>query len=532
VTLLRFAMAVWMIVLAVRYARRHDWFRLLCVAGVEVGAIADYSPEAAGLLAVIFVGAVLRRSIWELYLCGLATILLFGRGDPQFIWGGWGGMMFWIGVLSAIVYWRVLLELVLTLWSVLVASFSADRWNEVFDVMRRNKLRTFLTSVAVAWGIFVLVTLLGMGQGLDRGMRYQFRREAANSIHVYANKTSIPFEGHAVGRQILFDNRDIATAHEVPGVDRLAGQFNIKGGEAILRTSYGAKANVFQINSVGAEANWVEQQDIIEGRFLNRDDIETKAKVVVIGKPISDFLMPGKDPLGEWLTVAGVAFQVVGVFTNSQGEENARQLYIPITTSQLSFNGADHVNGFEFVVDTADPVRAHAISHQIVDELAERHGFSPSDKQAAHVFDNIEGAQRFGFMFTLLSMFVVVIGCGTLAAGVVGVSNIMMITVKERTKEIGIRKALGATPRSIIAMIIQEAVFLTGIAGMLGLCGGIAACQLLDYLHLTDMIRDPYVNITTGIIAAFGLVVAGAIAGFVPARAAARVNPIHALRDQ
>jgi putative ABC transport system permease protein len=529
--ILRFALCVWLIALAIMAARRKQWFRFACIAAIEAGAICDWSPAVGLAIAAVAAGAIARRSIWELYLAAFAALLSVSGGDPQILVPGWFSIWFYLGLLALFVYRRVLLEIFAVSLTVLVASFSVDRWNEVFDVIRRNKLRTFLTSVSVAWGIFVLVTLLGMGQGLDRGMRYSFRHEAANTVHMYANKTSQPAGGYAVGRQILFDNRDLANARKADGVVHMSGTFFLKS-DGVMRTRYGAKANVFQINAVGEDANYIEQQDMIAGRFLHRADIDTRAKVAVIGKPVADFLFEGKDGIGGWIVVAGVPFEVIGVFTNSAGDENARQLYIPITTAQLAFNGADHVNGFQLTVGDMTAVEAKAIEATIVEELAERHGFSPTDKQAVHVFDNVEGAERFAFMFKLISVFVTVIGIGTLAAGVVGVSNIMMITVKERTKEIGVRKALGATPRSIVAMVIQEAVFLTGIAGLLGLCGGIVACQVIDYLQLTDLLRDPFVNIQTGIVAAIGLVIAGAIAGYVPARAAARVNPIHALRDQ
>src|SRR4029077_15324474 len=200
-----------------------------------------------------------------------------------------------------------------------------------------------------------------------------------------------------------------------------------------------------------------------------------------------------------------------------------RQIYIPVSTAQLAFNGVDHLGMLMFTVGDAGASEAKRITKEIVGQLAKAHQFSPDDPQAARVFDNVEGFEKFQQFFLVISIFVVVIGCGTLAAGVVGVSNIMMIAVKERTREIGVRKALGATPNSIVAMIVQEAIFLTSIAGLFGLATGVAALEVIPRLADTELIRTPSVDIGVGLMAAAGLVLAGALAGFVPARTAARV---------
>ena len=207
-------------------------------------------------------------------------------------------------------------------------------------------------------------------------------------------------------------------------------------------------------------------------------------------------------------------------------------MYLPVSTAQLAFHGVDHLGMLELTVGDANAEESKAISDKIVAQLAERHNFAPTDPQAARVHSNIEGFERFSMLFYMISAFVVVIGLGTLAAGVVGVSNIMMIAVKERTKEIGVRKALGATPQSIVAMIVQEAVFLTSVAGLLGLSAGVVFLGILPKLIDTELIDNPSINIGVGVLAAAGLVVAGALAGFVPARSAAKVNPIETLRDQ
>lgn len=413
--------------------------------------------------------------------------------------------------------------------------FSLDRWMEVLDTIRRNKLRTALTMISVAWGIFVLVFLLGLGRGMDNGLRHAFRREATNGIWISANKTSVPYAGYDVGRKLVFDNRDYARAKATAGVEHLSGQYFIKGGQfggGEMKTQRGAKSNVFQVNAVHPEAYYLANVTIDEGRFLDDGDLQQKRKSVVIGRPIRDFLFHGEDPIGQWIVVGGVPFEVVGVFSQEGSEEQERQMFIPVSTAQLAYHGTDHLGMLELTVGDANAEQSKAITDKIVAELAEHHNFAPTDPQAARVHSNIEGFERFKALFYMISAFVVVIGLGTLAAGVVGVSNIMMIAVKERTKEIGVRKAIGATPGSVIMMIIQEAVFLTALAGLTGLSLGVAALGGIDAAVESDFMRNPSIDLKIGLAAALGLVIAGALAGYFPARAAAKVNPISALRDQ
>ncbi len=440
---------------------------------------------------------------------------------------------------------RHLVAFVEVIAGVIAGSLSRDRWGEVFDTIKRNKLRTVLTALSVAWGIFVMIVLLGLGNGLNNGARQSFRHDAMNAVWISANKTSIPYAGYNIGRKITFDNRDYEAAKKVPGIDHLTGRYYVSGGQfggGEMKVQRGAKSNAFAIKAVHPDGIYIYSNDMTEGRFLNANDIAGRRKVAVIGKSVGDFLFappegsppgtPPTDPVGQWIEIGDVAFQVIGVFTDEGGEEEERQIYIPVSTAQLAFNGADHLGLLAFTVGNANAAKAKQIIDEVVAQLAKAHQFDPSDPQAVRVFNNVEGFEKFQSIFLSISIFVLVIGCGTLAAGVVGVSNIMMIAVKERTKEIGIRKALGATPLSIIAMIVQEAIFLTSIAGLLGLSAGIAALEVIPRLADSEMIRNPSVDIRVGVLAALGLIVAGAFAGFVPARAAARVNPVHTLRDQ
>jgi putative ABC transport system permease protein len=426
----------------------------------------------------------------------------------------------------------VLLEV---LAGVVAGMVMRDRWGEVFDTIRRNKLRTLLTAVSVGWGIFVMVVLLGLGHGLNNGARYSFRRQATNAIFLTANKTSVPHAGYGIGRRITFNNRDYDHAKKVAGVDHISGQYFIRGGRfggGEMKVQRGIKSNAFGINAVHPGAFYVGSNEIVEGRFLNDTDVATLRKVCVIGRPVRDFLFGGEDPIGQWIDIGDVAFEVVGVFSDEGGEEQEREINIPVSTAQLAFHGEDHLGTLMVTVGEATAKQAVAVSDELVGQLAAAHQFSPDDKQAVRVFNTVEASEGFRMVFFAISVFVVAIGCGTLLAGVVGVSNIMMIAVKERTREIGIRKALGATPNSIIAMIVQEAIFLTSIAGLLGLAAGVGLLGLIDRYAEIELIRNPSVDVGVGVLAAAGLVIAGALAGYVPARAAARVNPVHTLRDQ
>jgi putative ABC transport system permease protein len=414
--------------------------------------------------------------------------------------------------------------------------FSLDKWQEVFETLRRNKLRTALTALSVAWGIYILIVLLGMGAGLNTGVRIKFQRDASNSLWFRSGKLSKPYAGFPIGRTVQFVNADVDAIAKIRGIDHMDARFYVKGGfwgGPPMMVRRGIKANSFAIQPSTDSGLYLDLLRIVEGRFLNPRDIADRRKATVIGEPVRDYLFkPGEDPVGQWIEVGGVAFQVVGVFSRGQSAEEERSVYIPISTAQAAFSGGDHVNMLRFTVGDASVDDANRIKDEVVAELSQRHQFAPDDPQALHIQNNVENFSHFAQIFTMIAVFVWFVGAGTIIAGVVGVSNIMMIAVRERTREIGVRKALGATPWSIVSMIVQEAIFLTAAAGFFGLVGGVATLELLDRLQLSDFVRRPVVNMGTGIAAGIVLVAAGALAGYFPARAAARVNPIHALRDQ
>ncbi len=413
--------------------------------------------------------------------------------------------------------------------------FNLDRWREILDTLWRSKLRSFLTAFSVAWGIFMLVFLLGMGTGLQNGVQAEFADDATNAVWLFAGRTSMAHEGMPIGRRIVFANSDVDAIGRLPGVDKITGRFFIGGGrQTSVQSRVGDRVASFDVRSVHPDHLYLENTIMVAGRFLNRIDLEDKRKVCVLGEPVATFLFgTTDDAIGRWIEINRIPFQVVGLFTDEGGEGEREKIYIPITTSQIAFNGADQVHMTMFTmrpdVTVAESKRA---ADAAVAELAAAHHFSPDDTQAVRVRNNVEQFENFLQIFVGIRVFVVFMGICSLVAGMIGVSNIMMIVVRERTREIGVRKALGAKPAHIVMSIVQESVFITTVAGYLGLVAGIGALTLIDrVIPPTDMFAHPEVDLKVALGATVLLVVAGALAGLFPARAAARVNPIKALRD-
>jgi putative ABC transport system permease protein len=409
--------------------------------------------------------------------------------------------------------------------------FSLDQWQEIFDTIRRNKLRTALTALSVAWGILMLMLMLGAGTGLQNGAEHSFRDDAINSIWISSDRTSMPFEGHAVGRAIRFTNRDYDHIKDhLDGVEHITGRFYLRGS---LIVSYEAKKSSFEVRSVHPGHLYLENTIMVTGRYLSDLDLEERRKVAVIGLPVAAFLFDRDEPLGEWIQINRIPYQVIGTFDDTGGEGELRKIYIPITTAQMAYGGQNRVDQIMFTVGDASEAESRVIEHDVRELLARRHHFSPDDKRALRVRNNLDNYGRINAIFIGIRLFVWLVGLGTILAGIVGVSNIMLISVRERTKEIGIRKALGATPRSIVGQIVQEAVFLTAVSGYLGMIAGIGIWELFNrYVPENDYIREPHVDMSVVIIATLVLVVSGALAGYFPARRAARVDPVVALRDE
>lgn len=417
--------------------------------------------------------------------------------------------------------------------------FDLDKWSEIYASVKKHKLRTFLTCFGVFWGIFMLVVMLGASKGFENGVKSTLD-VAPNAVFLWSNKTSVAYKGLKVGRFVRFKNGDVeAIRQEVPEIEALAPRNHLGSGFRVERKSKNASYEVFGDYPTLPK---IEPIHIIEGRFINEKDIAERRKVVVVGEAIEkDLFNKGEEKaIGDYIKIKGVYFQIVGIFTATGGaqdvEQKSKTIYMPHTTMQLTYNQGQDV--YWFGMTPKQGVRASFIESKVKEILARRHSVSPDDLKAfgsANVQEEFERIQTLFDAIATLSWFVSI---GSILAGIIGVSNIMLITVKERTKEIGVRKALGATPASIISLIIQEAVVITLVAGYLGLMAGVGVVEGINQLlKATGADKDgffanPEVNTTVAFTALIMLVVVGALAGLIPALKAANVNPVVALKDE
>ncbi len=413
--------------------------------------------------------------------------------------------------------------------------FDYDKWQEIFESLKKHKMRTLLTAFAVWWGIFMLVILLGAGNGLQNSFEKNFGDDAINSIWMYPDRTSEPHNGLPAGRWIRFNNSDFdVLKNRVEGVEYITGRYYL-GGELVVE--YEGKTFSYDVRSVHPDHLFIENTLMKNGRYINETDISERRKVCTIGKLVKEsFFKENENPVGQRLNIKGTEFTIVGVFEDDGGENEMRKIYIPITTAQRIFDTQDRIHQLIITVGDATLAESKKIEDNIRQEFSGRHNFSPTDKQALYISNNIEEYQQFQSIFTGIKFFIWFVGIGSIIAGVVGVSNIMIIIVKDRTKEIGIRKAMGATPWSIVSMILQEAIFLTGVSGYLGLLTGFGVIYALQTFMEknnieTEYFYNPEVDFASVLSALIFLVVCGTLAGLIPAIQAVRVNPVTAMRQ-
>lgn len=419
--------------------------------------------------------------------------------------------------------------------STLPPMFDLDKWQEIFDTMRRNKLRTFLTAFGVFWGIFILIVLLGAGKAMENGVKREFGNRVVSSYWLWSWQTSMPSNGFKPGRRITFTNQDVTDLQLQIDEVAYAGTRNNLQGEYVVK--YKDKNGSFRMFGATSEFLAINGEKLSKGRLLNKGDEQARRKVVILGEKARKILFDDADAIGKWVDVRGIYFQVVGVYTSNENNgQNEERGYIPFATLQHTFGQQNRVERITLVgKQGTDP---QEMKDKIKLFMAKKHKFAFEDEQAMGVHSNEEQMKQFMGLFGAIATFVWVIGIMTLIAGIVGVSNIMLIIVQERTREIGVRKALGATPFSIVSLIIQESIVITSLAGYFGLLAGASLLALFSYL--IDMVEadggrvgffyNPEVDLSTGINAVITLVIAGAIAGLMPALRAARIKPIEALR--
>ncbi len=408
--------------------------------------------------------------------------------------------------------------------------FNRDSWQEIFETISKNKLRTFLSGFTVALGIFIFVILFGFGNGLKNSFQEFFVDDATNIMRLFPGRTNKPYNGFKSGRVIEFDNADLAAIKKNFAFQL---QYMTPRIERNSTVKFKNKSNNYGLRAVAPGHQYAEKTILMKGRFINHQDVINKTKYAVIGRLVENDLFEGEDALGKYINIGKRSFKVVGVFQDDGGDNEERYVYTPYTTNQLIEKNTDKVGQ---IIVAFKPMIGYDGAMQFEEELMafmkKRHDISPSDESGIflrNVADDLEQNQQFGSM---LQMVVTFVGIGTLIAGIIGISNIMVYVVKERTKELGVRKAIGATPRSVIAMILQESIFITTAAGYIGLFGGIFLLSSLGNSLDDYFIKNPYINMGTAVFATILLVIFGAIAGYVPARRAARIKPIVALRDE
>lgn len=422
------------------------------------------------------------------------------------------------------------------LWAQVRLFFDPDRWQEIWITITHNKSRSFLTAFGVFWGMFMLVAMVGAGIALERGMMQNIEGFATNSCFVWTERTSLPYQGFKKDRAWNMVNADIPVlVNNIPEIQHLSPVLFGSGGQNNVTRS--DKAGSFSVKGNYPNYNQIDESKMIYGRFINDIDIAEKRKVCVIGERVYEVLFPTKEnPIGKDIKVNGIYFQVVGVARHTTsiniGGDAKETVVLPFTTMQQAFNQGNIVH---FLAVTAESgIKVKVVEERIGEELKKLHRIATDDKKAVGGFNIEDEFTMFLYLGIGIASLIWIVGLGTLLAGAIGVSNIMLVTVKERTKEIGVRRALGATPRNIIQQIISESIVLTLMAGIGGILLGVGLLQAVGIVlsQSDQFFKDPQISFTVAISALIILVVIGALAGFLPANRAMNIKPIEAIREE
>ena len=409
-----------------------------------------------------------------------------------------------------------------------------DKWQEIGASLWQHKLRSFMIAILVSWGIFMLVFLLGAGKGLQNGVKQQFQGFATNTMWVWSWKTSIPYNGLPPGRQVQLTNVDIAQVYsKIKGIESITPRIGF-WGTLVSRKN---KSGSYNVQGVSEQFYNISQVKLTKGRFLNKQDIEDKKKHVVIGRLVAQNLFGEEEVIGQYVVIKGVNFKVIGVFESSALGEDAKddeeEMHIPFSSAQQSFNFPNKIG--TIILTVSEGFDASLIEEEVKALLRVNHKVDPKDDMAVNSWSSAEQFQIFNGLFIGINGFIVFVAIGTIFAGMIAISVIMMITVKERTREIGVRKALGATPISIIFLVMQEALVVNIIAGIFGLIGGVFLIDSLGAFMQTmgfenEYFHNPEVDLSVALVALFVLIFSGLLAGLFPAVKAANIKPIEALR--
>lgn len=416
--------------------------------------------------------------------------------------------------------------------------FDADRWTEIWVTITRNKTRSLLTCFGVFWGILMLVILLGLGRGLKNGIMKNTDGFATNSVFFIADRTSESYRGFNKGREWEIRNRDLESIRrEVTGLEAISPI--LWGARKEKNVVYGQLSGTYNVKGVDPAYFQIEAQRVLFGRLLNEIDAREKRKVCLIGSRINETLFRNENPCGRYVRVNGIYYQVVGVVKQRArvniGGRSEESVFLPFTTMQQTLNQGDVIH---FLAASAyKDVSIQRLIDDITGILRRQNSIAPTDKQAVMVINLAEQFATFLMLFTGIDALIWLVGMGTLLAGVIGISNIMMVTVKERTREIGVRRAIGARPRDIISQIMSESLVLTAMAGMIGLSTGVFIIDIVDRILSAQPGDDatllhPGVHMGTAVAATFVLLVCGMLAGLIPAWRAMQIKAIDAIRDE
>ena len=419
--------------------------------------------------------------------------------------------------------------------------FSRDSWAEILEALSSNWFRTVLTAFGVLWGIFILVILLAAGNGLENGIKQGFSGMATNSMFMWSQTASQPYKGLPKGRRYNFKTDDVpAIKQNVQGLRFVSPRNQLGGFRGSNNVVRGLQTGAFNVYGDYPEIIQQQPMDITSGRFINYSDINEKRKVAIIGSGVQSALYePKEEVIGSYIKINGVNFMVVGTYkkkgSNGDPEEMQKEIYVPFTAFSQAFNMGDTVGWM--AITAQDNYSITELKSQIFDVIKTRHTINPNDDRAVGNFDLYEEYSKINGLFTALNFVAYFVGILVLLSGIIGISNIMLIVVKERTKEIGIRRALGATPWSIRAQILLDSIFLTIVSGMVGIVLATAVLWLVNYqLSTMDtsemMFINPSVNIGVVFIALTILIVSGLLAGLIPAQNAIKVKPVEALRTE
>ena len=416
--------------------------------------------------------------------------------------------------------------------------FDSNTWQEIFGSIGKNRTRTIITVIGVLWGILIYIVLSGAAKGLDNGFEKQFQNVAMNSMFTWAQSTSMPYKGFKTGRQLQLKLNDgVLLKNRIPEIQYIAPR-NVKGifGGSPAQTIRNGKSGNYAVYGDYPISTKIATKKIYDGgRFINDEDIDGARKVCVIGERTQkDLFESDENPIGGYIRIDNVFFQVVGVhkFTPGGGFESDSDIYIPFTTFKKLYNTGENVGWFAIAAyDDADVIK---VEENVKAVLKTIHNVNPKDERSIGSFNLGEIFNRIVGFAKGLTFMSLVVGIATILAGVIGIGNILLISVKERTKELGVRRALGATPKEVRSLIILESVFLTMLAGVMGIVLGAGVLSLIN--KLTQGMDFPYANPTVPIPYVLGalalMVVLGTLIGLIPAQRAVSIKPIDALREE